>query len=333
MNEIDAPAAWQQGRAILLKGICLESLGDQAHHIKQSSELHADILRGTEGDELFAAPPYSVRLEGNFEPLGSSSYEGDDQEIETIVYDAVRADKTIAEDLWIKISWLSFYEHDESLRFRFSFGEDWAEDVAADKMRQQHAALLTDAIFPESRCITENAALASVLSEILGSRQIRFVERIVYFNAPEGGAYLHHDHERGHAGVAYAQLTGDTFWLALGREQLVQEIIEFIATCASTESWPAGISRNARGELLALSGDPIALVMELESFANDALIHLINEELDFVQQLIQHGHGQYVRCGDVLLLPQENAQNCCWHSVFCVGEQTGQALSFAIRTN
>ena len=50
--------------------------------------------------------------------------EGDDQEIETVLFDALDNGEVVAEDLWAKVSWLSFFEEDSSLRVRFSFGMD-----------------------------------------------------------------------------------------------------------------------------------------------------------------------------------------------------------------
>jgi len=33
----------------------------------------------------------------------------------------------------------------------------------------------------------------------------------------------------------------------------------------------------------------------------------------------------------VILLPQASMDDCAWHSVFCVGDEAGEALSFAIK--
>jgi len=253
-----------------------------------------------------------------------------DQEIETVLFDVMENDELIAEDLWVKASWLSFYEEDASLRFRFSFGVDLHEDVAADVLRQSYSALLAEAVFPESSIITKNSELNKQLFAILACDEAKFVERIVYFNAPEGGAYLHHDRERGHAGVVYAQLSGRTFWLALPRVDLIKEIIDFVANCKN-EGWPASIDTTMQNELIALSNNPASLTDELESFSNTTLIHTMNETEAFVQQLIRNGHSRQLQAGDMLLLPQETADKCCWHSVFTIGEETGEALSFAIR--
>jgi len=328
----DASDDWQSGKPVLLKKQCLQELSEHQTAFEQSARLYQAVLNEQECDGLLDETPYLRRLKENFESLGSSINEGDDQEIETILFDGINNTEIIAEDLWMKVSWLSFYEEDASLRFRFSFGVDLHEDVAADTQRQHYASLLSDAIFPESILITQNHKLLSDLSTLLECDDIRFVERIVYFNSPQGGAYLHHDRERGHAGVVYAQLTGSTFWLALTRKCLVDEIILFVNSCQAS-SWPINIINTMQVELSKLAQEPKKLSAELESFSNDTLIHLINETEAFVQQLISNGHSRTLQSGDILLLPQETEDHCCWHSVFTLGETSGEALSFAIRRN
>lgn len=336
---------WRQGKPILLKDACTQILKAHKTSIKQSFQLYKAVLSNQNADEILAEPPYQQRLDNSFEALGCSINEGDDQEIETVLFDAidpktqdivddvliVTENLIVAEDLWMKISWLSFHEKDASLRFRFSFGVDLHEDVALDKKRQYYAALLTDAIFPESNIITNHRKLQQQLTQILKCKQINFVERIIYFNAPNGGAYLHHDRERGHAGVVYAQLSGATFWLALSKQALIDEILLFIKNAKKSQSWPDSITPDMQIELGKLSKNYDALSAELDSFSNSTLIHLINETESFVQQLINHGHSRTVKTGDMLLLPQQTELNCCWHSVFTLGEETGESLSFAIR--
>ena len=316
----------------MLPAVCKAGLAQYAKNIEQSASLYESILDDQECDHLLNQPPYLDRIASNFECLGSSINEGDDQEIETVLFDAVESQDIVAEDLWVKVSWLSFYEQDASLRFRFSFGVDHIEDVAADAKRQYYAAQLTDAVFPESKLITQNPVLASTLVKVLGSSAVKFVERIVYFNAPEGGAYLHHDRERGHAGVVYAQLSGSTCWLALSKQQLMTEIVQFVSHCEAND-WVTSIDPSARQELIALAASPERLASELETFANLSLINLINQTSEFVQQLCNQGHARILNPGDAILLPQEGEMSCCWHSVFCIGEETGQALSFAIRSD
>ena len=332
INSEDQAELWLAGKPCLLKGFCTEGIKHQQQSIAQSASLYQSVLGDEDPHQLIEQPPYSSQLENVFEPMGSSVNEGDDQEIETVLFDAIKQGESVAQDLWMKVSWLSFYDEDASLRFRFSFGVDLAEDVAADKHRQHYAALLGDAIFPESQLITQNEELANTLKPLLKSEQISFVERIIYFNAHQGGAYLHHDRERGHDGVVYAQLSGQTYWLALPKKALQSEIHSFIDHCEQHQ-WPSQIEAEQQSELLTLADNTERLSSELETFANDSLIHLINETPEFVQQLIAAGHGRLVETGDALLLPQKGESSCCWHSVFNLGEESGQALSFAIRSN
>ena len=333
-QQSDPLTDWQAGKPVLIKNAVSAALlkASQAD-IAQADALYAAILDGQECDELFARQPYQQRLKNQFQSLGSTFNEGDEQEIETVLIDALAPEsgESIAEDLWVKASWLSFHEEDASLRFRFSFGEDFVEDVAADTHRQHYAALLSDAIFPESSVITHNDSLLDILQQTLECPTIHFVERIVYFNAPNGGAYLHHDRERGHAGVVYAQLSGSSYWLALSKQALVAEIITFIVDCQHHNNWPDSVTQKAKEELLGYVNNALLLSEQLDSFANTHLIHLINETEAFVQHLITQGHARHLQTGDAILLPQENDTQCCWHSVFCLGQHSGQALSFAMR--
>ena len=333
-SEPDSLLNWSVGKPTLLKGACLAKLVEFNDDINRSDKLYAALLNNEECDTLLTHSPYAERLAPNFESLGCTVNEGDEQEIETIIFDAIAANDPqtiIAEDLWMKASWLSFFEGDASLRFRFSFGLNQFEDVAADTHRQQCAAQLTDAIFRESRAITENKSLHSTLQKTLNCSDFHFVERIIYFNSPNGGAYLHHDRERGHAGVVYAQLSGQTFWLALTKQTLLDEISIFAKECEKNQ-WPSTLTAEYRKEIRRCIADTDILSAELETFSNSALIHLINETQGFAQQLIRHGHSRHVKAGDVLLLPQSSELSCCWHSVFCLGQESGEALSFAVRS-
>lgn len=317
---------WDQGCAVFLGGVCLESLEKYEKDMLQTEKLVKAVFEENDCDSVLASSPYLERLEPKFQSLGSVFNENDEQEIEMVTFDVMDGDDIIAEDLWMKASWLSFCDDDASLRFRFSFGIDLEEDVAADWQRQQLSSELTDLVFPESDIITKNQKLRQILQDITKG-DVDFVERIIYFNAPNGGAYMHHDMERGHAGVVFAQLSGSTFWLALPKHILMSEIIEF----SKHHPWPESLNQQMKDEMDHLVNNIDILSTELDSFKNDTLIHLMNETKSFVQFLISRGHGKHLNPGDVLLLPQERYDNCCWHSVFCVGAEMGQALSFAIR--
>ncbi len=315
---------WRDGMPCKLTAICDNQIQAHSLEIKNTEALVLSILEGESAESALDQPPYQQRLSALFEPLGAAFNEGDDQEVETVMFDTLDGS---AEDLWMKVSWLSFHDEDASIRFRFSFGVDLAEDVAADPTRQQAAAKLAEAVFPESAIITKNPTLLDRLRDTTEQPELCFVERIVYFNAPNGGAYLHHDLERGHAGVVYAQVSGSTLWLALSQQRLVEEVSEFIRT----RPLPSSLNNQQQRHLNHLARDHQRLSDALNSFADDALIHLINETEGFVQRLIGRGYYHVLKPGDVILLPQQNASMCCWHSVFCLGEEVGQALSFAIR--
>ena len=292
----------------------------------------AAVLDGGDCETLLLQAPYAARLAHRFELLASNYDEGDPQEIVKIEFDAMENGRLIAENLWVKLSWLSYQEHDASLRFRFSFGMENYEDVAADPERQRYAAELAEALFPESAVISANTRLAAFLRDMLQAEDVTYVERIVYFNAPEGGAQFHHDVERGHLGVVFAQVSGRTAWLALSTEQLLDEIQRFLAQ-ADAESALRKVIRHpkTRAKLFTLAQDRAALAAYLNDRDNDPLERLINRSPIFVRQLIERGHAHILHPGDVMLLPQHDMAHCAWHAVYCLDDHPGEALSFAIR--
>jgi len=263
------------------------------------------------------ASPWRERLASHFALMAVSPEEHDPQAIEKAYFDATAPETDDGGDVWCKASWLSFDEEDASLRFRFSFGMEGFEDVAADPARQRQAARLCEALFPESRAITGNARIRALFAAIVGGEPA-FVERIVYFNAPNGGAQFHHDVERGHAGVIYAQMSGETFWLACGKPVLMAELAAFA---------------RARPEAVAaaLPDAPDDLAALLDAPDHDLLEAVLDRSADFVHWMCERGHAFILRPGDALLLPQRDLARCVWHSVFCLGSDPGEGLSFAVR--
>jgi hypothetical protein len=258
--------------------------------------------------------------------------EGDRQEIEKLFFDAEQDGEVIAEDLWCKASWLSYHPDDASLRFRFSYGLEGFEDVASDGRRQELAAALTDAIFPESAVVAECGPLQALLARILGSERVLFGERIVYFNAPDGGAQMHHDVERGHAGVVFAQLSGRTFWLALSKPRLMDEIMAFLARDDADAELALVLPKAADREgLRRLAADRAALSAYMEHFDHEWTEALVDRLPAFIAHLIARGYAYILQPGDALLLPQRDLDHCVWHSVFCIDDEPGEALSFAVR--
>jgi len=324
--------AWQAARPILLPGLVADAIAPHQHHIAQAAALLQAILDGADCEELLLQEPYAGRLSPRFELLSSSYDEGDPQEIVKLEFDVMEDDAIIAENLWVKLSWLSYEEHDASLRFRFSFGMENFEDVAADPERQAYAAALTEAIFPESAVISANPRLHDYMRDLLRSGSLAYVERIVYFNAPEGGAQFHHDVERGHAGVVFAQLSGRSAWLALSTEQLLDAVQAFLVQPGAGKSLSKSIAREQdRRQLTELAGDRAALADCLNSRDNDLLEQLINRTPDFIRHLLECGHGYILNPGDVILLPQHDAAHCSWHAVYCLDDTPGEGLSFAVR--
>jgi hypothetical protein len=306
----------------------------QQQNISQASMLMQAVLDGADCEEILLQEPYAARLAPRFELLASSYDEGDPQEIVKVEFDAVEDGAVIAENLWVKLSWLSYSEYDASLRFRFSFGMENYQDVATDPGRQAHAAVLTEALFPESVVVSANPRLNAFLRDLLQAKDFIYVERIVYFNAPEGGAQFHNDVERGHLGVVFAQLSGRTAWLALSTEQLLDEIQEFLAEAEDgADALMRATTRQAkaRSKLITLAKDRAALAEYLNSRDNDPLEQLINRTPDFARRLIERGHAYLLNPGDIILLPQHDMAHCTWHAVYCLDDSPGEALSFAIR--
>lgn len=322
---------WLRQEAIYIPGYITTELAGFQEQIRYSHEFYNHILNGESCDELFDAPYYSERLLPVYEMLTTTEDEADPQEIVTLEFDVLKEGELIAENLWVKLSWLSFIEDDSSFRLRFSFGIAGYENVAKDFHRQQHAGNLTETIFPESVLISENKPLAKLLQSLLDIDQVAYVERIVYFNAPKGGAQLHQDVETGHLGVVYAQLSGETIWITLPKVSLVKEIVTFF----NDETKQAALKDEIKPEYIQflknMVKQPTALSGYLDEHENDPLDAFINQSSSFIQQLLENGYAYKLSPGDLILLPQKSVENCNWHCVYCASDHEGEALSFAIR--
>lgn len=324
--------AWRAAEAVLLPGLVANEIAPHSANLAESARLMEQVMDGEACEELFDQPAYVARYGARFELLSGIYDEGEPQAIATVEFDVLEDGEPIDEVVWVKASWLSFEDDDASLRFRFSHGHDLFEDVATDFSRQKTAGELCDALFPESQILTGSPALRQRLSEILSVPELAFVERIVYFNAPNGGAQFHHDVERGHLGVVFVQLTGRTGWLALPKLQLVDEIERFVARPVSADLLKVALpSTSHRKKLLAKIADKPTLIAWMDEVNNGPLEALLNRVPEFTQQLVERGFAFVVEPGDVLLLSQHEIDACAWHSVFCLDDHPGQALSFAVR--
>ncbi|MDQ6951427.1 MAG: hypothetical protein Q9M26_07160 [Mariprofundales bacterium] len=326
---------WLQMEAILLPGAVQNRLAAFQHAIDSSHGLMAKLVAGENPSAIIDQEPYyQQQLADQFSLAMVSSEDHDQQAIEKLYFladvDAEVKDNMDDHEVWCKASWLSFHPDDASLRLRFSFGIEGIEDVAADPNREHLAGELCRRLFPESALISDDTTLQAQLAATLDLPAIDFVERIVYFNAPNGGALMHHDVERGHAGVIYAQISGRTFWLALGKPQLIEEIRQFVATQpqAVAQALPTSEQRAA---LQQLCNHPEQMAQLLNQAEHTLLESVIDHSAEFIHQVANHGYGYLLEPGDALLMPQTDEEACVWHTVFCLDDEPGEGLSFAMR--
>lgn len=278
--------------------------------------------------------PYASRLMSRFDIVCTTTDLIEDQEIEKVYLNAVSGRNVLAEDLFIKVNYLSSYPRDLSLRLRFSFGAEAFKSWKAwerDLNRSYWSSRLAQTIFPESGLIVHNTHLVSALEKILGHR-LQFPERIVYSNAPNGGAFFHHDFVRSHVGVIFAQLYGITGWLALPKPELIASIKCFLRSSESLRSLERQFPRKKdRDELRGLANPGGSLEERLDDEDSGLLLKLINNNPEFIRLLVEKGAMRILRPGDVILLPAPSCQTATWHSVFCLDDRPGLSLSFAIK--
>ncbi|RMH59922.1 MAG: hypothetical protein D6678_06995 [Zetaproteobacteria bacterium] len=316
---------WRSARAIHLPGMLLAAVPGFADAIADALQIMRRVRSGESCLDILDEPRYRQRLLPDFEMLAAVHSGHDPQELEKIAFDAVKSGELFAEDIWLKVSRLSFHEQDASIRFRFSYGMEMFKAQEDDPLRERLAAELAERVFPECGIVSEHAELTRLLHALLGFAPA-FVERIIYSNAPEGGAQFHQDVEQGHHGVLYAQLYGRTAWLALPRDALLREMTAFVRD----ELAASGLAADEQWELRWLCAHPEALIAQLEAEDQGVVERLLNQTPAFTRRLVTRGWGRVLQPGDVLLLPQHAVDACCWHAVFCLDDEPGHALSFAL---
>ncbi|MDH5378767.1 MAG: hypothetical protein OEX00_10615 [Gammaproteobacteria bacterium] len=332
-KEISNPLlTWNSAQPVPMYSLLAQTIKKYKNEIGITKKIYLDVLKT---ENVLKALEESGRLdvvERSFDFVGTYSDVSDAQEIETLEF--CPSDSENEEEFcWLRCAWLSVLESDRSLRFRFSHGMPDIEDVSLDLALQRKSSLLCDLIFPESKIITDSEEIVEVVANSLGVKRFEFLEKIVYFNAPDGGALFHHDVERGHLGVIYAQITGSTAWLALSSAQLLDCIKQYVSNSNNHDALKADVgSEEIFIKLLGCTSEPEKIYSSLNEREEELEI-LINNSSSFTKYLIDSGHGYLLEPGDVIFLPQFSVQECAWHSVFCVGEETGEALSFAIRAS
>jgi hypothetical protein len=301
---------WRAAEPILLPGILAPALAPLGEAIAASRALFERLRRGARFlPEVLAA----LEDASDFRPEGSTFDRLDAREIEK-VFVAPRIDgrrgRSIGE-VWAKLAWVAHDERDRSLRVRFSCGTEQLHDWHDDVTGQIWSDRLAQALFPECTAIADNVELAELIAELLGAPP-RFSERIVYSNAPGGGAVFHHDVERTQRGVVYGQLQGATAWLALPVCELARQIVAHGV---------AGAPKTIDDALRRLDRDDDAV-----------LFALLNNDPTFTARLAHAGWLCVLEAGDALLLPSHDRERVAWHSVFALGSEPSLAHSYGVFT-
>lgn len=301
-DEAQRRSRWDSGRPIFLPGVFREPLVSATHReaVQETGQVF-DLLR--DGTRFLDFVEQRLWDDPLFRYAGSTVDLEDEREIEKVFVDVRPGESRIARDLSAKLSWIADDPDDASLRVRFSFGHERLGEWATDEKRALWADEFARRVFPESAVIDGSPIVAEVLGPLL-DRPWRLSERIVYSNAPGGGAVFHHDADSGQLGVWFSQLSGSSVWLALSREDLAAALHEHGAG--------ALVSQLAEGEekpelWQALNGDP-----------------------SFSARLFAAGHGYRLRPGDALLLPSLGGERVAWHSVWGVGERPSLGHSYGL---
>lgn len=310
----DARARWESDRPILLAGILAPALARWDGAIRRTLTLFEDLR--AQRVELQDEVRRRLRGRTEFFPSGATVDAGDPRELEKVYVDGMRQERFAARGLYAKLSWIAHDERDTSLRIRFSFGSENLRDWQRETRRAPWADRYAEAVFPECAAQAGNARLLRAIEGLLG-RRARFSERIVYNNAPGGGAIFHHDCEPHQHGVVFGQLEGETAWLALPKRELARHVAEFVRTARA----PA---------LRRLAGSARQALRALDREGDAHVARLLNETPAFTRRLVEHGALFHLRAGDVLVLPNHAWDDTCWHSVFALGRRASLAHSYGI---
>ncbi|MBK8978026.1 MAG: hypothetical protein IPM29_19140 [Planctomycetes bacterium] len=299
----DPLAAWRAGEPVFLPDLLTERVATHAQAIDDTQRMFDRLRDGARFlDEIDA------RLGDDelFRYAGSTVDHGEPREIEKLFVDvqSEAGARRLARDLWLKLSWIAHDERDLSLRIRVSFGHEATRDWLTPDGREEWSDRLADAVFPECAVVTGSGALTGLLRDALGG-PFRLSERIVYSNAPGGGALFHHDADPGQRGVVFAQLAGVTVWLALPLRELAERVADHCHSRAA----------DVRSALLA--PEP----------PDGALWQTLNADPSFTAALVRAGHLYALGPGDALLLPSHGPDDCVWHSVFGTGDAPSLAHS------
>jgi hypothetical protein len=302
-GERAASLRWRAAEPVHLPGILGDGPRRCAPAIDACLQMFARLRRG--GD-FFAELERRLGGDEHLRYAGSTIDRGDRREIERVFLDAEVDGAVAARDLWAKLAWLADDESDRSLRIRFSSGKEQLEEW---QQQSERTARWVDEFaaraFPECAAVVDCAPLQRWLAALL-RRPFRLSERILYNNAPGGGAVFHHDAEPGQLGVAFSQLRGHTAWFAIAKRRLARLLVR------------CGHFRGLHRAMAALD-DP-----------DRRLWQRLNRDVGFAALLSAHGALFVLAPGDVIALPSHGIDDVAWHSVFALGGQPSLAHSYGI---
>jgi hypothetical protein len=299
-----ALAAWRASEAVFLPGL----LGDgPARHRAAIERSLAMFDRLRAGGTLLAEFERRLRGDADLRYSGTTTGGSDAREREKVFLDAAPGGTVVARDLWAMLSWIANDTTDRSLRIRFSSGSGKPDEwLAATDSTCGWVDAYAARAFPEGAAILHCRPLRDLLQGLL-SRPYRLSERIVYNNAPGGGAVFHHDAEPSQLGVVFSQLEGHTAWLAIGKRRLAALLVR---------------RRRARSVRKALA--------LLDDDGNGPLWRLLNRDASFTAELAARGALFVLRAGDCIVLPSHGPDDVAWHSVIALGRRPSLAHSYGI---
>lgn len=310
IDEAELHERWRRDRPIVLRGVLTPALARHRADVRRSLAFFDRVRDGaTWQDELWRR----LAVSKEFEPAGASVDLGDARELEKVFAHRRGKRRRIGLDLYGKLSWISVDERDVSLRVRFSFGAEALMEWFDDPSRAVHADAFARAVFPECAVLDGNRALLALVERLL-ARRVRLSERIVYNNAPGGGAIFHHDAEPWQLGVAYGQFAGETAWFALPKRELAQLVASLAKSPRAKKSF----------------GTPKRALRALDREDASNLARLLNETPALARALVEHGAFYRLKPGDVILMPSHGVDDVCWHSVFALGAKPGLSHSYGL---
>ncbi|MEC7584705.1 MAG: hypothetical protein VYE77_10330 [Planctomycetota bacterium] len=314
-----APAAalanWRAAEPVFVPAALDKGLEQQREAITQTLRMFERLRRGQRFlDEL------ELRLcdDEVLRYAGSTVDRNDPREIERVFVNAVTGYAPAVRDLWAKLSWIADDESDSSLRIRFSYGLDQHTDwLRATAEQREWLDQFAGRVFPECAAVLESPTLQAQLRNVLG-QPFACRERIIYNNAPGGGAVFHHDADPGQLGVVYSQLAGETAWLALSKSRLAELLVAAEAATDATQAMrDLDLCLQAHHET---SDTPAA----------QQLWQLLNRDPAFTARLARAGALYVLQAGDSILLPSHDIDRVAWHSVIALGRRPSLGHSYAL---